>query len=126
MTDEQMAALRAAAEKATPGPWNTNGYNENEVDANDGRIVAICFGPESHTEPAALANAAYIALANPAAVLALLDRVAAAEAQLERADTAINILHRAMIGPGKVPPRFKRPINEARAALAAAQQETQR
>jgi hypothetical protein len=37
---------------------------------------------------------------------------------LERADVAMNILHRAMIGPGKVPPRFKRPINEARAALA--------
>lgn len=84
MTSEERENLRRLAQAATPGPWNTNG--RNEVGANDGRLIAICFGRDSHTEPAAFLNADYIAAAHPGAVLALLDALDAAEVLAATAD----------------------------------------
>ncbi len=61
-------ALRLAAENATPGEWCTDDYG---VIANAGLnanyYIASCSGPDNR------ANKRFIAAANPATVLALLD-----------------------------------------------------
>ncbi|WP_110877002.1 ead/Ea22-like family protein [Franconibacter helveticus] len=85
MTD--IAKLKAAAEKATPGPWRLTVT----------RFNGITRGPFSLTKEDALANAAekvdaeFIAAANPAAVLELIAALEAAEkhiAELEAAPVA--------------------------------------
>ncbi len=73
MNAEQRAALREAAEKATPGAWEVipDGDWGCEV-VQKGRAYPVCMCEQDDGEVAD-ANARYIALANPAAVLALLD-----------------------------------------------------
>ncbi|HFN3881245.1 TPA: ead/Ea22-like family protein, partial [Escherichia coli] len=70
-------ALREAAEKATPGRWeycqgNTSiEYNVDSMDEDQGSIVYVDSG--DFTQKQTDLNGAFIASANPATVLALLD-----------------------------------------------------
>ena len=80
--------LKRLAEAATPGPWkwlSDELLNELDMPALISDGVLVCdFGNEEQyypTEgtPPSEADAAYIAAANPATMVALLDRLAAAE-----------------------------------------------
>lgn len=62
------AEMRALAEAAMPGPW----FNSLSVKTTNGEIVCTA------------ADRAYIAAANPQAVLALLDALAAAREALQQ------------------------------------------
>ena len=89
MTDRNH--LRRVAEAATLGPWTATAWNGTE----EGGWAAIGphhlgeidedDGPGSPSFDKAMADAAFIAAANPAAVLELLDRIAALEALLREA-----------------------------------------
>ena len=87
--------LRALALVATPGPWATDrhlGSRSGEVliclDAQDrGRGIAIAETVPGTGKEAC--NAAYIAAANPATVLALLDEVEAAHASRREAQARV-------------------------------------
>jgi hypothetical protein len=75
---ELLERLREAAEKATPGPWETGKMLRELVLFNpeEGRrIVAECQSKRSHND------AAYIALTNPANVLALCDALERAQGE---------------------------------------------
>lgn len=107
MTALNKQALREAAEKATCGVWSLE-YGEERFDAGDALIhrkvvgyIPICRIEGAHPESGfdedfqmeQQANAEFIAAANPATVLALLDeleaaekRIAELEAKLETAD----------------------------------------
>lgn len=84
MSDLDLAALRAVADVATPGPWEHNheGLQGGEViRAAAGRVARVY----ANTWPQHLPdceNAAFIAAFDPPTVLALLDRLEAAEARL--------------------------------------------
>lgn len=89
MTKEiDLDALRAAAEAATPGPWemqqdafDNEGVPESPVTAMDGKAfvaVTLDFGPNNPLMREA--NALYIAAFNPQTARALLDRLRKAEA----------------------------------------------
>lgn len=62
-------ALRLAAENATPGEWCTDDHYGVIADAglNANYYIASCSGPDNRS------NKRFIAAANPAVVLALLD-----------------------------------------------------
>ncbi|EER0136343.1 ead/Ea22-like family protein [Escherichia coli] len=62
-------ALRLAAENATPGEWCADDYHGVIADAglNANYYIASCSGPDNRS------NKRFIAAANPATVLALLD-----------------------------------------------------
>ncbi|EBG6974412.1 ead/Ea22-like family protein [Salmonella enterica subsp. enterica] len=70
-------ALREAAEKATPGPWRylkTTPFMDAEISAeNHTRVVNLLAGDVTAD------NSDFIAAANPATVLALLDELEAAD-----------------------------------------------
>ena len=68
-------SLRTAAENATPGEWCTDDYHGVIADAglNANYYIASCSGPDNRS------NKRFIAAANPATVLALLDELEAAE-----------------------------------------------
>ena len=68
MNIEQIQALKAAAECATPGEWCTDDYHGVIADSglNSNFYIATCSGPE-HRQ-----NKRFIAAANPAAILSLL------------------------------------------------------
>ena len=69
------ATLRALAKAATPGPWEAEGdYKSPDIIAGD-LVVAVTIASDMKP-PVNKANAEFIAAANPAAVLALLDEVA--------------------------------------------------
>ena len=95
MTGPDVTSLRALAEAATPGPWQSRyeryaweltkpceispgnfSHPLNILKANSG----------SHDWPPAPQDAAFIAAANPTAVLALLDNLAAAEWRADAAE----------------------------------------
>nr|WP_276598410.1 ead/Ea22-like family protein [Escherichia coli] len=71
-------ALRMAAENATPGEWCSDDYYGVIADAglNANYYIASCSGPDNR------ANKRFIAAANPAAVLALLDELEAAKKRI--------------------------------------------
>ena len=80
--DKLAQQMREAAQKATPGPWRVvTDYPALAIGAGDYRVVQTPnqnnlrrFGPANNWDGIpSEANAAYIALANPAGVLALLD-----------------------------------------------------
>ncbi|EFA7628403.1 ead/Ea22-like family protein [Escherichia coli] len=75
MSEINYQALRLAAENATPGEWCTDDYHGVIADAglNANYYIASCSGPDNR------ANKRFIAAANPATVLALLDELEAAE-----------------------------------------------
>ena len=79
------ADLRRLAEQATPGPWRVAGESQTgwKIDDGDhGDVTATyCHGCGGiYTE----ADAAYIAAANPQAILALLDRLDDLETDFRR------------------------------------------
>lgn len=71
-------ALRMAAENATPGEWCANDYYGVIADAglNANYYIASCSGPDNR------ANKRFIAAANPATVLALLDEIEAKDKRI--------------------------------------------
>ena len=79
MTDitELAQSLKAAAEKATPGCWeyypgNTSiEYNVDSMDEDQGSIVYVDSG--DFTQAQTDRNGEFIALANPASILALVE-----------------------------------------------------
>ncbi|HGC3864263.1 TPA: ead/Ea22-like family protein [Escherichia coli] len=75
MSEINYQALRLAAENATPGEWYADDYHGVIADAglNANYYIASCSGPDNR------ANKRFIAAANPATVLALLDELEAAE-----------------------------------------------
>ncbi|MEB6544015.1 ead/Ea22-like family protein [Escherichia coli] len=89
MSEINYQALRMAAENATPGEWCTDDYYGVIADAglNGNYYIALCAGPDKR------ANKRFIAAANPAAVLALLDELEAAKKRMTGADwlTAIEM-----------------------------------
>jgi len=74
VTDEQRAELRRLAEAATPGPW---AYAPISAESELGKHLPRRTEQEE-------ADARYIAAADPAAVLALLDERDALAAEVER------------------------------------------
>ncbi|WP_247152210.1 ead/Ea22-like family protein [Escherichia coli] len=70
--------LRMAAENATPGEWCSDDYYGVIADAglNANYYIASCSGPDNR------ANKRFIAAANPATVLALLDEWEAAKKRI--------------------------------------------
>ena len=83
MTALNKQALREAAEEATPGRWeyyplNTSiEYNVDSMDEDQGSILYVDSG--DFTQKQTDLNGAFIAAANPATILALLDELEAAE-----------------------------------------------
>ncbi|HAW3494334.1 TPA: ead/Ea22-like family protein [Escherichia coli] len=69
MSEINYQALRLAAENATPGEWCADDYHRVIADAglNANYYIASCSGPDNRS------NKRFIAAANPATVLALLD-----------------------------------------------------
>ena len=79
--------IKAAALAATQGEWDTDGFSSVGSTRNDqvngGYFTALCEGPDK------LANASFIATANPSAVLELIDRLEAAERDAAQLDWVI-------------------------------------
>lgn len=77
MSEINYQALRLAAENATPGEWCADDYHGVIADAglNANYYIASCSGPDNR------ANKRFIAAANPASVLALLDELEKMQAQ---------------------------------------------
>ncbi len=75
MTNKQ--ALREAAEKATPGKWRRASTRFNGITAQS--AYPLCGKEDILANAAEKRDAEYIAAANPATVLALLDELEAAE-----------------------------------------------
>ncbi|HGX5080338.1 TPA: ead/Ea22-like family protein [Escherichia coli] len=85
MSNINYQALRMAAENATPGEWCSDDYYGVIADAglNANYYIASCSGPDNR------ANKRFIAAANPATVLAVLDE---REAQNKRiAELEVNL-----------------------------------
>ncbi|RCY17370.1 DUF551 domain-containing protein [Escherichia coli] len=78
MSEINYQALRLAAENATPGEWCADDYHGVIADAglNANYYIASCSGPDNR------ANKRFIAAANPASVLALLDELEAAKKRI--------------------------------------------
>jgi hypothetical protein len=100
-----VTALRALAEEATPGPWESmvsdSGLSYRCLDARviterEGDLVANADydGGAEGPHGAEGADAHYIAAANPAAILALLDRLAAVTAQRDQYAAAVDRIRR--------------------------------
>lgn len=96
------AELARLAEAATAGPWAyrdmaPNTYGPAFVDADDVRNLAICGEAVGRSEThgfclqvdseVRMANAAFIAAANPATVLSLLSEIAALRGEVEQLKT---------------------------------------
>ena len=88
MTNDQIAAIKAAAENATQGEWGFSGIDVATVNAET-KYVELCHGIAT-----ALRNedARYIAQANPAAILALLAERDALIARAEAAERDAELL----------------------------------
>ena len=83
MTEKELDALETVGQDATPGPWRTEGYSilrysDGIASAQSNGSPEICnvlldgdYDPKTRHERA-LHNAAFIAAANPAAVLELI------------------------------------------------------
>ncbi len=95
MTD---AELRRLAEAATKGPWmrlfgERTVYDRLEDGCRGNAIVRTDHSPPQSAE---VRDLDYIAAANPATMLALLDRLAAMRALLREAKTTLNTVGQAM------------------------------
>lgn len=116
MSNIDKRALREAAEKATPGRWeyypgNTSiEYNVDSMDEDQGSIVYVDSG--DFTQKQTDLNGAFIAAANPATVLALLDELEAKDqtiAELEKSHA--QVIHARDHYKSMVDERFRR-INQ--------------
>jgi hypothetical protein len=119
MTDDERKKLRDLAEAATPGPWHSrHGITTADVWPDDPtKHPGICNAnnhPDDDTTDQEHANAAFIAAANPQAVVALLDLVD---------KQALHITHLVMQLRGK---DWHAEVVETRAQLAAANAEIER
>ncbi len=94
-------ALRMAAENATPGEWCANDYYGVIADAglNANYYIASCSGPDNR------ANKRFIAAANPATVLALLDEIEAKDKRITELEA------REVQLPTRYDLRYGHPIN---------------
>ena len=109
-----IAALKAAAEVASPGPWKYEGSIYEHMGASiravpDDRGIAQLW---QHGN--VVADAAFIALANPASILSLI-------ARLERAEGALHGLIDPLGPEGYLPFPGKLATDRARAALEPVQ-----
>lgn len=88
-------ALREAAEKATPGRWeyypgNTSiEYNVDSMDEDQGSIVYVDSG--DFTQKQTDLNGTFIAAANPATVLALLDELESKDNRINRLEAIVAV-----------------------------------
>ncbi|HCQ3717681.1 TPA: ead/Ea22-like family protein [Escherichia coli] len=82
MSEIDYQALREAAENATPGEWCTDDHYGVIADAglNANYYIASCSGPDNRS------NKRFIAAANPAVVLALLDERERNQQYIKRRD----------------------------------------
>ena len=84
MTAVDLAALRAKAEAATPGPWSALTTGRASGDhwyiVDDGEALAYITANDGSDEEQREPNARYMAAVSPDVVLALLDRIAELEA----------------------------------------------
>jgi hypothetical protein len=87
MSNIDKQSLRTAAENATPGEWCTDDYHGVIADAglNANYYIASCSGPDNRS------NKRFIAAANPATVLALLDELEAKDKQIADLKEAFRI-----------------------------------
>lgn len=85
--------MREAAKAATPGPWRECGHDRGGCPCamiwatESDELVAVAWKGDDMVPAPAVApnvNAAHIAAANPAAILALLDQVEALQADSDR------------------------------------------
>lgn len=108
---ELAQSLKAAAENATPGEWCSDDQYGIVADAglNGNYYIASCSGPEHRS------NKRFIALANPANVLALVEALEKAQQRIaelenneiqEEGNQFLVVRH-----PGKVPV-IKHPVGE--------------
>ena len=91
-------SLRQLAEAATPGPWRTDSMGGRPGIEADGLSVVVVQDPEIPADEAGVwgendgaNNAAYIAAANPQAILALLDERDALRAALDMAKVYVAV-----------------------------------
>ena len=94
MTDitELAQSLKAAAEKATPGEWvyfpkNTSIEYDVGSDESQGSILYVDSG--DFTQPQTDRNGEFIALANPANVLALVEALEKAQQQMTESENRV-------------------------------------
>jgi hypothetical protein len=86
VTRAERERLRALAEQATPGPWDTDDADINAVFGPSSAVVARTYGWERTGEARGercRANAHYIAALSPSVVLSLLAALDAGERKLE-------------------------------------------
>ena len=78
-----LAKIKAAAERATPGPWTAEPMVGRGawISSGENEWTALSCG---NTDESARSNAAFIAAANPAATLALIARVERLEGALRK------------------------------------------
>lgn len=87
ITREEIEALLKLADAATPGPWTVCDYRKFDkpwvyVDASNGDSIAEMVFANGYEPMPGGENAAFIAAANPAAIIALLDELDALRAML--------------------------------------------
>lgn len=83
MTPADLSRIEVLAREATPGPWRV--LSDSYVIQNGPEYVADAMDGYDATAPATMAaNAAYIAAANPAAVLALIAELTSLRAAVAR------------------------------------------
>lgn len=99
-------ALRAAAEKATPGKWkafiHTASGTRSVHTPRDKRCDNVIKWSGFDGQKNAEANAKFIAAANPATVISLLDELEAAEKRIAQLIHIIN-MHTVELGFGEKP-----------------------
>ncbi|WFV10609.1 ead/Ea22-like family protein [Citrobacter freundii] len=88
MTALNKQALREAAEKATPGEWKRMMRNSDELMTTFHGVAIGNVFVELTTGKRDIFDAEFIAAANPATVLALLDELEAAEKRIAELESA--------------------------------------
>lgn len=71
ITDELLAELEQLAGNATPGPWAAYGLVIRDIDGSEDQIAQVMDWKDDESK----SNAEYIARANPATILALIQHV---------------------------------------------------
>lgn len=84
----ELARLREAAEKATPGPWDTGPTFDWDIVTEDDTAVAQADA----NNKAWPENAAYIATMHPQQTLSLLDALAASDRRLRELEGAVEVI----------------------------------